>query len=107
MSEDTLTHAYEVLQDKSLFQNIDKAVLRNMLSECNPVTWSKADTINSDITNKYLHLIIDGRLKITQIDPKSGRSIALFVLSQGDIFDIFTLLDGKEHIVFPIAVDKV
>jgi CRP-like cAMP-binding protein len=54
-----------------------------------------------------VYVIIEGRVKITQVDPESGRSVALFLLKEGDIFDVFSLLDGKEHIVFPIPLDHV
>ena len=107
MKEDVLQNAYEILKDQALFRNIAPEALKSILGECQLVTWKKAETIGGDITSKYLHVIIKGRLKITQIDPHSARTIALFVLSSGDIFDIFTLLDGKEHVVFPIAVDEV
>ena len=46
-------------------------------------------------------------MKVTQIDPETGRSIALFLLKAGDIYDVFTLLDGKEHIAFPVPIEKM
>ncbi len=107
MKKDSVDNAYDALKDASLFQSLAENTLKGILAECKPVTWKKADTIGSDISGKYLHVIIQGRLKVTQIDPQTGRSIALFILSKGDIFDLFSLLDGKEHIVFPIALDDV
>jgi len=107
MKKDILDNAYNVLKEHNLFRNIAPETLKSILGECQVITWKKADTINSDITNNYLHVIVEGRLKMTQVDPQTGRSIALFILSDGDIFDIFSLLDGKEHIVFPIAVDDL
>ncbi len=99
--------AYEVLKNSELFGDLESTTLKNLLLECTSINWKKTDTIDSEIGTKYLHIIIEGRLKVTQIDPHTGRSIALFLLSSGDVFDVFSLLDGKEHIVFPIAMDDV
>jgi len=46
-------------------------------------------------------------LKLSQIDIKSGRSATLFLLSSGDIYDVFSLLDGKEHSVEPVPLDNM
>lgn len=50
---------------------------------------------------------MEGRLKVTHVDPDTGRSLALFLKGEGDIFDVFTLLDGKEHVIFPIVMDRM
>jgi len=57
--------------------------------------------------HKYLFIIISGRLKLSQIDIKSGRSVTLFLLSKGDIYDVLSLLDGKEHLVNSIPLDDM
>jgi CRP-like cAMP-binding protein len=98
---------YEVLSNSSLFGNLSKEILVNMLAECTEEYWNKADTLNPEMGTKYLFIIITGRLKVTHIDPETGRSLALFLKSEGEIFDFFSLLDGKEHIVFPVALDNM
>ncbi len=97
----------EVLKNSELFGKLEDETIQSIISECSSVILKKTDTIDSEIGIKYLHIIISGRLKVTQVDPQTGRSIALFLLSSGDIFDVFSLLDGKEHIVFPIAMDTI
>ncbi len=99
--------AFDVLRDLGLFHLLDAEVLRTMLMECTPVQWKKADTIDYRIGTQYCYIIVSGRLKVTQVDPNTGRSIALFLLKEGDIYDLFSLLDEKEHITFPIALDPV
>jgi CRP-like cAMP-binding protein len=99
--------ALEMLKNSSLFGELSDDVLIDMMSECSEVLWKKGENLSSDIAMKHMYIIIKGRVKITQIDPDSGRSLALFLLKDGDIFDIFSLLDGKEHIVFPIPLDNV
>ncbi len=99
--------AFDVLRDLSLFRFLEAEVLYTMLMECTPVEWSKADTIDYRTGTQYCYIIITGRLKVTQVDPNTGRSIALFLLKEGDIYDLFSLLDEKEHVSFPIALDPI
>ncbi len=99
--------AYEVLSNSSLFGNLSKETLVDMLAECTEEYWNKTDTLDPEMGTKHLYIIITGRLKVTHIDPETGRSLALFLKSEGEIFDFFSLLDGKEHVVFPVAMDNM
>jgi len=99
--------AYEVLSHSSLFGTLSHNTLTGILSECTEVYWNKIDTLDPEMGTKNLFIIITGRLKVTHIDPETGRSLALFLKSKGEIFDIFSLLDGKEHVVFPVAMDNM
>jgi CRP-like cAMP-binding protein len=100
-------YAKTVLQTASLFQKLDEEIRESILEVCDVVKWQKSHTIDSEEGMKYCHIILEGRLKITQIDLKTGRSIAPFLLERGDIYDIFSLLDGKPHEVIPIAMDDI
>ena len=109
MPQDTsyAQQAYSVLQHSTLFGNLEEKILKDMIDECTPIRWKKTETLDPEIGEKYLFIIITGRLKVTHIDPTTGRSLALFLKGEGDIFDIFTLLDGKEHIIFPVVMDHM
>ena len=99
--------AYDVLSISKLFGSISSDVLESMLTEVEVVFLKKREIINNDFGTKHLYIIISGRLKVTQIDPLTGRSIAPFLLKEGDIFDFFSLLDGQEHTVFPVPLDDI
>ena len=99
--------AYEVLNRSTLFGGLAPETLESILAECTEEYWHKADTLDPEIGTKYLFIIITGRLKVTHVDAETGRSLALFLKGEGEIFDIFSLLDGKEHVVFPIAMDNM
>jgi len=99
--------AYRTLSDSVLFGGLDEVTIRGILDECREEVWKRAETIDPEIGLEKMFVIIKGRVKITQIDPESGRSVAPFLLKEGDIFDVFSLLDGKEHIVFPVPLDHV
>jgi len=97
----------KILQTAPLFLNINNDILEQIINDSTYIEWQKAQELPYDIASKDIYIILEGRLKVTQIDPNSGRSLALFLLSKGDVFDIFPLLDGKEHPVFPIVLDNM
>ena len=98
-------NACEVLKNTKLFKNLSQDKIKAIVRACTPTEWKKGENIDYELAQKYLFIIVKGRVKITQIDPKSGRSVVLFLLKEGDIYDMFTLLDGKEHITFPIPLE--
>ncbi len=100
-------HAFSVLSQSPLFGDMDTALLKSFIAHCSHIVWNKSMMLDSDIATRYFHIIVDGRLKLMQMDPRSGRTVTLFLLGSGDAYDIFTLLDGEEHTVFPVAVDQV
>lgn len=99
--------AYAVLSASKLFGSISAEILDSMLEESELIHLKKTETIDNDFGTKHLYILLSGRLKVTQIDPLTGRSIAPFLLREGDIFDFFSLLDGKEHTVFPVPLDDI
>ncbi len=108
MDDDTLSHEviFNTLKQTYLFKNIDNKVLMRMIETYPLQKWSKNETIDNTLCLKQCFILIKGCMKITKIDPKTGRSITLFILQKGDLYDFFTLLDGKEHISFPVILEN-
>ncbi len=98
--------AFGVLRSSRLFGGVDENELDSILLSCKTAIYSKSEPIDNDEGVEWLNIIIEGEVKLSQIDPHSGRSIALFVLHPGDIFDVFSLLDGESHVTFPVALDE-
>lgn len=57
-----------------------------------------------EVTSTF-HFIISGRLKIFKSNPDTGREHTVFVLSNGDVFDVLSLLDSEPHDVYWEALD--
>ncbi len=55
------------------------------------------DPLNSAHTDKYFYFILSGKIKIFQIDLNSSKEQTLYMLSQGDMFDVVSLLDGSQN----------
>jgi CRP-like cAMP-binding protein len=48
-------------------------------------------------TLKYFYFIMDGKIKIYDIDFETSKELTLYMLSRGDMFDTVALLDGKPN----------
>ncbi len=62
--------------------------------------------LNSEDTLKYFYIILEGRLKVSQINPENAKEQTIHILSSGDMFDIIPLLDNKPHEVLTYALDN-
>ncbi len=55
------------------------------------------DPLNSLNTSQYFYFILQGKVKIFQIDFNSQRELTLYLLTRGDMFDVVSLLDGSSR----------
>ncbi|BDY11769.1 Crp/Fnr family transcriptional regulator [Hydrogenimonas cancrithermarum] len=97
----------EELEDTDLFAGLKHSELCEIVSECRLKRWEKSEAIDNDEGIEYFNIVVKGSVKLMHTDPHSGRSIVLFLLKRGDVFDILSLLDGEAHVSNPIAVETV
>ncbi len=95
------------LKKSPIFKGLKDDLLQSLLKEFNLITWKKNSCISYERNLKYFHIIVSGRVTISKINPKSGKSITLFLLTSGDVFDLITLLEGEEHDVLIQTLDDV
>lgn len=55
------------------------------------------DPLSSVDTAKYFYFIMDGKIKIYDIDFNNSKEQILYILSHGDMFDVISLLDSKPN----------
>jgi CRP-like cAMP-binding protein len=55
------------------------------------------DPLNSADTQNYFYFILDGKIKIYQIDFATSKEQTLYMLTRGDMFDVVSLLDGQPN----------
>ena len=95
-----------VLKSSALFGGLTDDELDTVLKSGRYEVYKRSETIENDEGEEFLNIIIKGEVKLSQVDPSNGRSITLFVLGPGDIFDVFPLLDGKKHTMFATALQN-
>ena len=84
-----------LLRHSPLFAGLDDVVLDEMLSHFRRETWKQGRQVNSPESGQRFHIILAGRLKMSQVNPETGRMVTLFLLQPGDGFDVISLLDGQ------------
>ncbi|WP_456383202.1 Crp/Fnr family transcriptional regulator [Hydrogenimonas sp.] len=94
------------LESTELFGGLDDDERCEIVSACRLTHWERSEEIENDEGTLYFNIIVRGSVKMMHTDPRSGRSIVLFLLGRGDVFDVLSLLDGKAHICTPVAVES-
>ena len=97
----------KVLNNATLFHGVDEQMMKEIVGYFTPMTLPKKSVIRPSQTKESFFVIISGRVKLSQINPKTGREYIIFLLEGGDAFDIISLLDGKEHEVLIEAIDEL
>lgn len=70
--------------------------------------FSKGDVLFSpDEMRQKFFFVIDGRIKVSQINLENGKEQTLKILTSGDMYDVVTLLDNKIHENLLHALDDV
>ncbi len=53
------------------------------------------DPLSSVDTKSYFYFVMEGKIKIYDVNLSSAKTQTLYMLSHGDMFDVVSLLDGK------------
>ncbi len=72
--------------------------------------FEKGDTsLSYTGTDKFFYFILEGKIKVSQINPETGKEQILYLLGAGDMFDVVRLLDGEtnEHNYEVLEASKV
>jgi len=81
-----------------LINNLDQSFQNDFYSYSKIVNFQKGSTpFYSDDLTKYFYIVISGRIKIYQINFDNNKEQTIFIYKKGDMFDIISLLDDKEH----------
>lgn len=103
---------YEYCLDKlrinPLFEHLNDETLESLMGCLSLKKWDKnSEFFYGDQTFYKFFIIISGRLKMYQIDIENGREFTVFLLSQNDVFDVVSLLDGLKHSMNFETIDDV
>ncbi len=91
-------YSLKALKRHSMFKRLEDDTLISLLESFTLERWGKnTDFINQPESYRRFHVILKGRIKIYQIDPKTTREFTLFLLTKNDVFDVVSLLDHKKH----------
>ncbi len=97
----------EIISNSPFFSGLKENVIKEMLPAFRLEKWKKGTCNLVEESSRRFHVVASGRLEITRSHPETGRTVTLWLLEPGDVFDIVSLLDGRPHNVIPLAADDV
>jgi CRP/FNR family transcriptional regulator len=95
----------QALQSSPFFEDSSIASIDKLLGLMVAENWNVKSFKSSFEVSATFHFIVSGRIKVFKSNPDSGREHTVFVLSEGDVFDVLSLLDTKPHDVYWEALD--
>ncbi len=96
-----------VAENPLLLQNIDRAGLPDLFDHKKHIVYpAGGSAFSSSDTLKNVYFILSGKIKISQVNPETSKEQTLYLLSRGDIYDVITLLDGREHDYISVALEE-
>lgn len=107
-TEKNLYNRYRpVLKCCEFFRDLDEEKWTSLLPYFHEETWTK----NTCILNRkkflfHFFIICRGRIKMYRVNGHSDKEHTLFLLSKGDVFDVFCLFDGDKHRVYYECLDN-
>ncbi len=95
------------LANSRLFHGLSQDLLDDMLRHFRLETWNRGSVHSSDVVLRRFYVVMEGRMELLQAHPVTGKQIAIMILKAGDVYDVLSLLDDKEHPVIPAALDDL
>jgi CRP/FNR family transcriptional regulator len=105
---DTHYEKYLIALAQSPFlKNSNIESLKELLIQMSKEEWKTKNFKSSIEVGSTFYFIVSGKLKVFKSNPETGREHTVFVLSNGDVFDVLSLLDTKSHDVYWEALDSL
>lgn len=95
------------LTKSPFFKDSNIESLEQLLNQMSTEHWKAKNFKSSIEVGSTFYLIVSGKLKVFKSNPETGREHTVFVLSNGDVFDVLSLLDTKPHDVYWEALTKL
>ncbi len=97
-----------ILSQCILLNKLDEVSRNKLLKKFHEEYWPKNTCILNSEKFKYsFYILISGRVKMYQVHEDHSKECTLFLLSKGDIFDIFCFLDDCDHPIYYECIDDV
>ena len=97
---------YSVLQECGLFTDVSEAHFKELSGSFYVEKWPKQTClVHCEKFLFHFYIIKNGRIKMYHADFESAKEHTVFLLKNGDVFDLFCLLDGIKHKAYYECLD--
>ncbi len=105
-SSEYMEKALKAFEQSPVFSGLDSNEQQKILEACSyQILPPNTLLFNQGDPCRTVYFIISGRIKLQEVDPETGRNLVLFLLSEGDIFEVICMLDDGPHSLDAITLD--
>ncbi|TDU39883.1 CRP/FNR family transcriptional regulator [Gelidibacter sediminis] len=95
--QNNCNYLVDLLRHNSIFKTTTTQALEKLVSSCTLKDLIKGEHTIAKETNLYkFHFIVKGKIKVYNLN-QSDKYLTLFILSNHDVFDVFTLINTVQH----------
>ncbi len=85
----------QILMSSGLFQDLDEENIDEIIQKFRHERWQRKRSVSAEDIQNNFHYLLSGRMKVTQINEVTGRTITLFLYKPGDVFDVLQLITDR------------
>jgi len=99
---------FKLVASSKHFSTVEEAAIRELIAHFHLEKWAKGSIPFDEISTLHnFYIVTKGRVKVYQINEKTGNEYIIEILHKGSLFDIICLLDNKRHFVLTEALDEL
>jgi len=103
----TFEKSLRIMTKSPIFKGVSKEVLEKILASLSLKSWQKNAVIFPEHNQEWFHIIAKGRLEVSKINVDTGREVTIFIYSEGDIFDLLSILQSRKHDVLYTVLEDM
>ena len=85
----------QILMGSGLFQDLEEANIDEIINKFRYQYWPRKRVLSAEDSKNNFHYLLSGRMKVTQVNEQTGRTITLFLYKPGDVFDVMQLITDR------------
>ncbi|MDX1773385.1 CRP/FNR family transcriptional regulator [Oceanihabitans sediminis] len=89
---------FNTLRNNKLFNHASNESINALLNQCRLETFEKGECIiNKKKTLYKFYYMINGKIKVFNLNQETDKHYTLFLLLKDDVFDVFSLISKHQH----------
>lgn len=100
-------HCLISLKQSDFFSQLSSEVQHDILQQFTYSAVRRRDTSIELVDDQCFYMIVSGRVKLSVVHPNSGREHIMFLLGQGEGFDVISLIGGEPPSFSVTVLDDV
>ena len=87
----------DAIKEAPLFAGMSTKEIKVLITSCNVIDRKKGFLFSQKALDRSLFIPLNGAVKSYQINPVTSKEYILFLFTSGQIFDVITFVDERQH----------